>query len=453
MYGPVGRPPNRPIIWYHDFLYQAAFDFGRYEYWLVTGVERTPGLTARRPSGCQACCSAIRQARIVVTVHCAAATDSHEGYPVNSRERLITVLQGGQPDRVPVTVYEYSPLGDGWPADEPSYAPVLELERRYGDSFLWVSLERPVFFGDVQSVREMEERGVDGTVTRTTEIDTPKGPLRGISRRNPGLMTSWQVEPLVKTDDDIDRVLSVETPPPEANAARVAECEARLGDRGILCFNIGDAIGHVVGLFRFEDFVLRCHRDDGPIRALLARAQAILLRVVRTLGAVVNHAAFRLWGPEYCGAPLMNPGVYFRRYVVEQDRELTQALHQTNNFSVVHCHGRLRSILDMIAETQADALEPLKTLPMVTADITLAEIKRRVGDRMSLIGAVQALTLETGSQNDVQRMVRQAIDEGAAGGRFVLLPTAAPFMVPLTPRCLANVEAMYRAAHAFGRYK
>ena len=48
--------------------------------------------------------------------------------------------------------------------------------------------------------------------------------------------------------------------------------------------------------------------------------------------------------------------------------------------------------------------------------------------------------------------VRQTIQEGGPGGGYVVLPTSAPFMVPLDPRCLANIEAMYRAAHEFGQY-
>jgi len=144
--------------------------------------------------------------------------------------------------------------------------------------------------------------------------------------------------------------------------------------------------------------------------------------------------------------------VFFPAYVLRYDAEATREIHATGNFSVIHCHGRLRNLLDMIAEIGADALEPLETLPVSTADVALAEIKARIGDRMCLMGAVQSLTLETGTPDQMRDEVRLAIEAGASGGRFVLLPTSAPFMVPLDPRTLANAEAMYRAAHEFGRY-
>jgi hypothetical protein len=372
---------------------------------------------------------------------------------MTSRERLLTVLRRGRPDRVPVTIYEHSAFNGDWANDEPSYAPLLELQQEYGDAFVFAPVESQVFLGDPNVVRGRQERRSDGALLQVTEIDTPKGKLRSTTRRDPGLMTNWQVEPLIKSDEDIERVLSIPDPPDTVNGEGLDELEARVGEGGILCFSVGDAIGHVVGLFDFEDFVLRCYDDDGPIRALLARAQELVLRAIRAIGDVVDNAAIRLWGPEYCGAPLLDPHVFFPRYVIEQDREATRLIHVTNNFSVIHCHGRLRDILDMIGDIGADALEPIETLPMTTADVTLAEVKERLGAKMCLMGAVQAHTLEAGTPEDMRQEVRRAIAEGADGGGFVLFPTSSPFMVPLDPRCLANAKAMYLAAHEFGQYE
>ena len=72
---------------------------------------------------------------------------------MTSRERLLTVLRGGRPDRVPVTIYEHSPFSDDWPNREPSYAPLIELEARFGDSFVRAPIDCPVFLGDPNVVR------------------------------------------------------------------------------------------------------------------------------------------------------------------------------------------------------------------------------------------------------------------------------------------------------------
>ncbi len=166
---------------------------------------------------------------------------------MTSRERLLTVLRRGRPDRVPVTIYEFAPYNtEEWFNSEPSYAPLIELERRYGDSFVRAPLDDcPVLLGDPNNVHGTQARHADGTLVNTTEIDTPKGRLRSVSRRDPGLMTNWQIEPLIKTDADIERVLSMPDPPCRANGARLRELEARVGENGILLFSLGDALGHL----------------------------------------------------------------------------------------------------------------------------------------------------------------------------------------------------------------
>lgn len=368
------------------------------------------------------------------------------------RQRLLTALRRGQPDRVPVTIYELSPLVDDWANREPSYAPLIDLEAEYGDPFVWPPFDLPLLLGPREHHRRERLTESDGTIVTTTTIDTPRGPLRCRSRRSPDLMTGWQIEPLIKDDADIERVLSIPEPPPPGGLDQLAALHAEIGERGLVCINTGDTIGHVVGLFEYGDFALRCVRDEGPIRALLDKTQPLLLRGIHAFGSVLTDVPFRLWGPEYCGKPLLNPRRFFAPYVVEYDRALTKAIHATGNLSVIHCHGLLDDLLEMILETGADALEPIETLPSPTGDVTMAEVKRRIGHRMCLMGGIQATTLENGSPADMAAEVRQCIDQAAAGGGFVILPTSSPFMLPLTDRCLANARAMYQTAHAYGQY-
>ena len=371
---------------------------------------------------------------------------------MTSRERLLTALRGRQPDRVPVTMYECSPLNDDWFCREPSYAPLVELERAQGDIFVWPPYDVPLLLGGAERHHAERRTEPDGTIFTTTTIDTPKGPLRAVSKREPSLMTHWSIEPFIKDDADVARVLSIPLAPISEQGPALRARAARLGDAGVFLFGIGDAIGHVVGLFDYEAFARRCVKDDGPIRALLEKAQELVLRGIRVLGGTMRDAVFRLWGPEYCGAPLLNPRIYFKRYVVEQDRAATELIHATGNLSIIHCHGRLRALLEMIAATGADGLEPIEMLPLQTADVTLADVKERIGDRLCLLGGMPALTLERGTPDDVRAQVRQSIAEGAAGGGFIFLPTSTPFMVPLTPQCLENARAYYDAVHTYGVY-
>ena len=131
----------------------------------------------------------------------------------------------------------------------------------------------------------------------------------------------------------------------------------------------------------------------------------------------------RFWGPEYAGAPLLNPHKHFGKLVVDFDREPIRIVNESGNFSVLHCHGHLADIMDGIAELSPTALEPLEVLPARTADVTMTRLKQRLGDRMCLMGGLQAGELELLPPGQIDARVREVIEAGAAGGGFVLLPT------------------------------
>ena len=178
---------------------------------------------------------------------------------------------------------------------------------------------------------------------------------------------------------------------------------------------------------------------------MLDRASRYLGDLVDALGAEFQDACFRFWGPEYCGAPLMNPHTHFRDLVVDRVRPLVDRVHASGNLAVLHCHGRLDALLEPILDTGCDVLEPLELLPVSTADVTLAEVRRRVGDRMCLAGGMQAIDLDTGTPALVRQRVGRIVEEAGMTG-VIVLPTSTPLQVPLPPAIAANYEAMFEAA-------
>jgi hypothetical protein len=181
------------------------------------------------------------------------------------------------------------------------------------------------------------------------------------------------------------------------------------------------------------------------VREMLDRASRYLADLVDALGAGFRDACFRFWGPEYCGAPLMNPRTHFRDLVVERVAPLVDRVHASGNLAVLHCHGRLDALLEPILETGCDALEPLEVLPVSTADVTLADVRRRVGHRMCLAGGMQAIDLDTGTPDLVRSRVRRIVEQSGTTGTIVL-PTSTPLQVPLPAAIAANYEAMFEAA-------
>ena len=81
-------------------------------------------------------------------------------------------------------------------------------------------------------------------------------------------------------------------------------------------------------------------------------------------------------------------------------------------------------------------------------DITLAEARERVGDKICLNGNLDPLVLQDGSLEDARREAERCLDEGMAGGGYV---TTTGDEVPPTTK-LDNLKAMVEMAEEYGRY-
>ena len=361
---------------------------------------------------------------------------------MTSRERILAAMRREPADRVPVTLYEFHDFGGCWAAEEPSYRPLLDLQSRMGDAFVMTGTGSGVL-GDPHSIRERPGDG-DGEYTEKI-IETPKGRLTTVSRKRPNVATKWIVKHAIETDEDVRRFLSLEMKFQPPDLDELKSLEDRMGHRGVLNFGVGDPLGNIVGLFDFEDFVMRCYRDISLIREIVNRADEIVRRKINFINSHFSDAAFRFWGPEYTGAPLMDPRRFFRPLVVDYLIPLVEMVHQGGNIAVLHCHGRLDALLEMIVETGADVLEPLEVLPISTADITFADISRRVGGKVCLAGGMQALDLDTGTPDLVSRKVKSLLDEGIG----IVLPTSTPLEVPLPHKIGENYRAMFETVREY----
>jgi uroporphyrinogen-III decarboxylase len=186
----------------------------------------------------------------------------------------------------------------------------------------------------------------------------------------------------------------------------------------------------------------------GLLRELLDVAQQ---RILDELRYCLDRGAGPLYyfnGPEYALPPLMSPAD-FEEFVVEYDRRLVELVHSyPGTYVIVHSHGRVNRFLERFASLGLDGLNVLEPPPM--GDTVLAEAKQRIGDRVCLIGNVQYDDLARGTPEQVDRLVIDAIDQGAPGGGFILSPCAAPYERPLPERASANLIRFLETAHRYG---
>ena len=115
----------------------------------------------------------------------------------------------------------------------------------------------------------------------------------------------------------------------------------------------------------------------------------------------------------------------------------------------IHSCGRQRELVKIMAEeTDLTIIDPLETPPM--GDCDLPELKRLWGDRIVLKGNLHTTQVMLhGSVADVEAASRQAIDDAAEGGRFIL--STGDQCGRDTPD--QNLEAMVHTARTYGQYR
>jgi hypothetical protein len=169
----------------------------------------------------------------------------------------------------------------------------------------------------------------------------------------------------------------------------------------------------------------------------------------RTLTGPVKNVVFRICGPEYATPPYLPPEL-FRRFVTRYDAQYVRMIREAGGFPRIHSHGKIGRVVDQIAEMAPDALDPLEPPP--DGDISVADLKRQLGGRICLMGGIELKHLEHADGAFVEELTRKTMAEGKPGGRFMIMPTAAPINLPLASRTAENYERFIETALAEATY-
>ena len=371
---------------------------------------------------------------------------------MNSRQRLLTALQCGTPDRVPISTYELvgydSHLLEN---NDPSYRGLMQLIREKTDCLaMWNPASDEHFLGTAYAVPAEVRQWREGNRSVTHSVlHTPLGDLSQTTVREDNLNTTWQTEHWCKTSEDVDRALSVPYTPLTFDTSDYARIRDEVADHGILMPSLGDALLMAAELMAFGDFTVWAATETEhfarTVRILHERNMENLWRMLE-----VNVAElYRICGPEYATPPFLPPEM-FDRFVTPYVTEMVDLIHQYGGQARVHCHGRIRRVLEMIAATGADAIDPCEPPP--DGDITLAEVKQRLNGHLCVFGNLELKLLEHGTEQEVITFVRNCMDVAKDGGGYVIMPTAAPINSPLSPRTERNYRLFIETALEYGAY-
>ncbi len=355
---------------------------------------------------------------------------------LSSKERLLRTLRGEPVDRIPILPpFRWSP----WDSEEDPNLPAWRKTKNY--RIVLKAVERHCDFrvrtkclaylsqylsilAPPPCIRAETTKTESGTLT-TTLVKTPKGALRRKEIEEEGFVLDhkWQKEPLVKDTSDIEKLLSLrddyELPGFSALEKEVDE----IGNRGLPTFPVPSPILVASETMHFGTFLEWTLTEKILLERLIDTA---CQRIYDRLETVLKSGLIplvRFGGMEQATPPMMSPQL-FDDLVVKYDRILYDLVHRHDGFVQVHCHGRVKGILERLIDMGVDALDPVEPPPQ--GDVEIGEAKRIVDGRMTLVGNIEYQDLELGTPEEIDRKVREAIISEPKD-HFMLHPSAMIF--------------------------
>ncbi|MHB1131888.1 MAG: uroporphyrinogen decarboxylase family protein [Chloroflexota bacterium] len=318
---------------------------------------------------------------------------------MNVRERVLAALTWQEPDRVPLTVYDWMlPRGES-----------ERLLRQGGVGLITRHPAHQARHRDVEFVsREYVEDG-RRYVRRT--IKTPVGEIYQVLEAEGAYDTSsWIKEHFIKGPDDY-RVMEfyVKDPVYSDNYAVIRETERRLGNDGVCLVRVAkspiqEMLYQMMGMERFGlDYYERRDLFDSLHETM-----------ARRYGEMYEFAAG-------CPSSLLQLGdnissdvvgkERYRQYLMPQYARLRQILAGTGKIVSVHMDGRLRSLVELIGPSEFDVVEAMTPPPM--GDVSIAEARRAWPDKALWINFTSSMHIEP--SDVIAEHTRELLEQ--AGGK------------------------------------
>jgi hypothetical protein len=340
-----------------------------------------------------------------------------------SRQRLLTALDRGVPDRLPVTTHHLMPSF----LRKAGFSTELEFFDRFGlDAVRWTTpLRRPLEAGGPGWRLEREEVPDPAYPTTRFRFVTTRGTLTMLLQDDG--RTTWVRERLLKEKRDLD-LLSAITLEPTCDLAAVASEAAAFGERGIVRgavpgFPVYGQPGcwqDAAVLFGIEPLILATFDDPGWVASLLSFVQDPKLAFLRS----AHGAAFDLLelGGGDASSTVISPAI-FDRFVAPFDAPLVAAAHASGLRVVYHTCGGMMPLLERIADMGPDAMETF-TPPSMGGDTRMPEARRRLGARVAMIGGFDQFNDFVGCPpGQTRRAVRRLFDDAGRDGGYILAPS------------------------------
>lgn len=337
---------------------------------------------------------------------------------MNSKERMLTALNLGIPDRVPATVHQWQ----GY-----------HLKNYMGgisdiDAFREVGLDASISaFNFIERTsnnwRISTTEGYDARKNVNTVdylIETPEGNLTYKIGYND--ITSWFIDDMIKNDEDI-YLLKKYMPVPYYDKKQIEKLYDNVGDAGILRgFVWGTQAGcwqDACVLHGTENMIYAAYDKPDWVHELM---NILLDKKLQFIEESLKGARFDLieTGGGASSNNVISPSLH-EEFCMPYDRKMHDALKNIGQKSTYHTCGGMTKILDLILQNGCTASETLSP-PGVGGDITNpSTVIEKFTGKIAMIGGLDQINILTeGSPECIEAEVVRLFETFGKNGGYIM---------------------------------
>ncbi|MCE5306394.1 MAG: hypothetical protein LLG20_02015 [Acidobacteriales bacterium] len=344
------------------------------------------------------------------------------------RDRLLTALAGGKPDRLPATIHGWM---DYWANKYMNGADQFEIYSRFGmdaQIFYFAWLDEPVvsamyFTGDLvpgpnwRVTYTIPKQDEVSTVYKFT-IETPEGTLTKTMEKTDKM--AWVTEYPIKEKEQIQLIRKY-MPLPRPDKRLINDAFERMGDMGILRAGIFNHQGGVwqdaCNYLGSQRMIMEAADDPAWTREFLDIILDYKLRFIESLrGCRIDMLED---GGGDGSMSVISPKL-FKDLCLPYAQKISDALHAIGIKVVYHTCGKMMAQAHLIPETRADASETL-TPPGMGGDVDLKKIYSIMGGKLCLIGGFsQKDGFERGTPANIRAQIEHIWQDAAQYGGYIM---------------------------------
>ena len=265
----------------------------------------------------------------------------------------------------------------------------------------------------------------------------------GVTHQYTAESTAIPVDYPIKSASDAESWVAPPPFYPQEYMKKVAAVVRRYKGRRALLTHSRAVFAHSWNLLGMENYLVALIENPGLVERLVGR----IVRVNEGRARQLAEAGLDIiyLGDDYAfkTSSLVSPQ-HFRRFVLPGLTRVVQAIHEGGALCIKHSDGDLWGLMDMIVGAGVDCVGPLEP----GANMDLAVVKKKYGDRVAVMGNVDIDLLSRGTPAEVAEATLRLLRRVSPGGGHVL-SSANTIAWSVRPE---NFRALVETARRYGRY-